>query len=111
LVGLTQSFRRYEDEPFKGILFFITLTELASLCKIILKFLPKRATTGFPDNKMHEIASGSIKSIEAPIASRIINDLVLNAVLAYHQLSYKPLRGVGISLFLQSEPIEKAKRF
>jgi hypothetical protein len=46
---------------------------------------------------MHEIASGSIKSIEAPIASRIINDLVLNAVLTYHQLPHKPLKEVGIS--------------
>jgi len=53
--------------------------------------------------------------------SRIINDLVLNAVLAYHQFPYKPFKEVGISYlryphFLgqfihQSEPIEKAKRF
>ena len=30
--------------------------------------------------------------------SRIINNLVLNAVLAYHQLPYKPLKEVGIPL-------------
>jgi hypothetical protein len=43
------------------------------------------------------ISSGSIKPIEASITSRIINDLLLNAVLTYHQLPHKPLKQVGIS--------------